>query len=389
MRGRRAAGDADDRAARIHVPVRRAEPRERGHDVHAVARWHAGGERLALGRGLDDAEAVAQPLHRRAGDEDAAFDGEALLAGDARGDRRQQPMLGEHRPRARVLQNEAAGAVRVLDRAGIEAALAEERGLLVARDAGDRDRASEDRRVRLGDGAAAVDDARQHRAGDVQLGQHTLVPVAVAQVVEHRARRVRGVDDVGAAAREFPDQPRIDGAERQLARLGARLRVRAAVIEQPAHFRAGEVGVDQQARPLAHLRFEAAGAQIFADGGGAAALPDDGVVDGSAGLAVPDERRLALVRDADRGDVFGCGLRFGEQALRRFELRRPDRLRIVRDPAGLREDLRKLERRLRDGRAIVVEEDGAAARRALVEREDVLRHAVIVSSGGFSPQRGP
>ena len=64
--------------------------------------------------------------------------------------------------------------------------------------------------------------------------------------------------------------------------------------------------------------------------------------------------------------------------LRGVELRRPDRLRIVRHPAGLRVDLRELERRLRDGRAAVVEEDRARAGGALVERQDVLRHALSV-----------
>ena len=68
---------------------------------------------------------------------------------------------------ARVLEDEAAGAVRVLRAARVEAALPEERRLLVAGDAGDRDRAPEDRGIGLGDDAAAVDDSRQHRARDV------------------------------------------------------------------------------------------------------------------------------------------------------------------------------------------------------------------------------
>ena len=42
--------------------------------------------------------------------------------------------------------------------------------------------------------------------------------------------------------------------------------------------------------------------QPLAEVGGAAVLPDDRVVDRLAGLAVPDDRRLALVGDADRGD---------------------------------------------------------------------------------------
>ena len=43
--------------------------------------------------------------------------------------------------------------------------------------------------------------------------------------------------------------------------------------------------------------------QFGADVGGAAVLPDDGAVHGLAGGAVPHHGGLALVGDADRGDV--------------------------------------------------------------------------------------
>src|SRR5207244_11465518 len=46
-----------------------------------------------------------------------------------------------------------------------------------------------------------------------------------------------------------------------------------------------------------------AAAQRSAGVGGAAILPDDGVVDRLAGRAVPHDRGLALVGDADGGDV--------------------------------------------------------------------------------------
>ena len=45
--------------------------------------------------------------------------------------------------------------------------------------------------------------------------------------------------------------------------------------------------------------------ELLAESGGAAILPDDGVVDGLAGGAVPDDGGFALVGDADGGDVAG------------------------------------------------------------------------------------
>ena len=52
-----AARDADDRAARVRVPPRRAEPGERGHDVDAAGVGDRLGERSGLGRVGDDARA--------------------------------------------------------------------------------------------------------------------------------------------------------------------------------------------------------------------------------------------------------------------------------------------------------------------------------------------
>src|SRR3569832_700467 len=70
------------------------------------------------------------------------------------------------------------------------------------------------------------------------------------------------------------------------------------------------------------------------------ALPHDRVVDGLAGLAIPQDRGLALARDADRRDR----LRIDsfQRLAERVEDRAPDVFRIVLDPAGLRIDLTKL-----------------------------------------------
>ena len=73
MPGTGAPGETGEEAAGILVPMRCTEARERGHQIHAAVVRHAGGERLDLAAGLDDPEPVPQPLHRRAGDEDAAF----------------------------------------------------------------------------------------------------------------------------------------------------------------------------------------------------------------------------------------------------------------------------------------------------------------------------
>ena len=134
----RAAREADDGAARCRIPLRRAEAGEGRHEVDVAGVGHAGGQRLDVGGALDDAEAVAQPLHRGAAHEHAAF--ERVLAG-RRGARPPSSAGGGARPAACVAgvhQHEAAGAVGVLGHARREAGLAEQRRLLVAGDAGQR-----------------------------------------------------------------------------------------------------------------------------------------------------------------------------------------------------------------------------------------------------------
>jgi hypothetical protein len=86
-------------------------------------------------------------------------------------------------------------------------------------------------------------------------------------------------------------------------------------------------------------RAVALAAEALAGIGRAAVLPDDGVIDGYASVTIPHDRGLALIRDADRGNVAWPGIRFRESFQRYGDLRGSDLLWIVLDPAGLRKDL--------------------------------------------------
>ena len=114
--------------------------------------------------------------------------------------------------------------------------------------------------------------------------------------------------------------------------------------------------------------------------GGAAILPHDGIVDRLAAGAVPYQRRLALVGDADRRDVARRKAGLGDGLAAGREHGAPEVLRIMLDPAGLREVLREFL--LGDGRdrAIGAEHDGAGGGRALVDGEDVAGHRVFGST---------
>ena len=138
VRARGAAREADERAARVRDPSR-ARPgrrrRARGRRRPCPAPTRPAPRVSAALR--DDAEPVAQPLDRRARDEHAALE---RVASSRRRSATPPwsagPRAEATRARARVEQQEAAGAVGVLGHARLDAALAEERGLLIAGDAG-------------------------------------------------------------------------------------------------------------------------------------------------------------------------------------------------------------------------------------------------------------
>ena len=183
-----------------------------------------------------------------------------------------------------------------------------------------------------------------------QAGEQLVVPVAGVDVEEQRARRVAGIGDVGCAAGEFPDEPAVDGAEREFARLRPRARA-GDVVEHPASFvpekyassTSPVFAANSGSRPRAFSRSQRRCR--------APVLPHDRVAYGLAGRAVPHDGRLALIGDADGGDVArgesGPCDGFGGHA----HLGYPDFVRVVLDPSRLREYLAKLFLRYRLDRA--------------------------------------
>ena len=165
--------------------------------------------------------------------------------------------------------------------------MAGESRLLVSGDPGDRDARAE--QLGLPDNVARRADLRQELARDPEEGEQLVVPLERVEREQERAGRVRGIGGVDLAARQAPDEPGVDGAEGEPVR-PARLR------EQPLELRRREVGIGRQPGPCA----EQLERELEATLGGPAILPDDRTVDRAATAALPEERRLALVRDPDR-----------------------------------------------------------------------------------------
>ena len=103
-------------------------------------------------------------------------------------------------------------------------------------------------------------------------------------------------------AGQVPDQPGIHGAEQHLARLGPGPKA-GMFVKQPARLWSGEIGGQRQAGFSTKPVLTGLSAQGLHQPVGAGVLPDDGVGDGPTGVGVPQHSRLALVGDADGGQV--------------------------------------------------------------------------------------
>ena len=349
-----AAGQADDRAAGISIPVGSAQAGEGGNDIDPVGVGHFLREVFGVGRGVDQAQLVTQPLNGGAGDEDGTFKGVVDFAAESPGDGGQQAVFGFNRFFAGVHQQEAAGAVGVFGHAGFEAGLTEERRLLVACDPSDRDFAAAEEGGGPEHARRGLDIRQQgHRAfeGFAEL----FVPFEGLDVEEHRSGRVGVVGRVDTAFRQFPEQPAVDGPEGQFAAFGS-FADAFDVVENPQQLGGGEIRVENQPGIVLHVICKARnGLEAIGIGRGPAALPNDGVVNRFAGLAVPHDGGFTLVGDPDGGNIFGSGVDFGHRFGTDGVLGGPDLHRIVFDPTRMRVDLREFVLCDTDNLTVVIE----------------------------------
>ena len=381
-----AAGDAYNGTAGVHIPIGRAETGEGGHDVDAAVVRHLLGIVFGVAALLDHPQAVAHPLDDGTAHKDTALQSILHLAVQADADGGDQAVLAAADGVTGVHEQEAAGAVGVLGLTLGKAPLPEQCSLLVPGNAGHRH--LHPAQVGGAVDLAGIRHAGQDATGDVQRFEQGVVPVQGADVVEHGAAGVGAVGHMDFAAGELPHQPGVHGAEQDLARLGPLPRA-GHVIQDPLDLGGGKIGIRHQAGILADV-FRHAGLlhQLVHQRGGAAALPDDGIVDGAAGGLFPQDGGLALVGDADGVNVMDIHAALGHHLVHDPVLGGPDLHGVVLHPALLRVDLLKLPLLHRDDVLLVVKQDGAAAGGSLVQCKNILcRHGSTTSvslRGGFT-----
>ena len=275
----------------------------------------------------------------------------------------------------RVQQQEAARAVGVLCLAGLEAALAEQRRLLVAGHARDGNARRHARVAGLAKAPRRAPDLGHHAGRNAKQVEQPRVPAAFVDVVEHGAACVGDVGGMHEPAGEHPNQPGVHRAKEQLAALGTLART-GHVVEDPRDLARGEVRVGQQTGLGLDLGSHlGVAAELVDHGGSAAALPHDGVGHRLARGGVPHDGGLALVVDADACDVLGTQAMALQQLGQTAQLREQNLLRVMLDPAWLGVDLRELALHHVDHLAVVVDQHRTRRRGALVERHHIARLA--------------
>ena len=191
-------------------------------------------------------------------------------------------------------------------------------------------------------------------------------------IEEEGACGVAGIGDVQCPGGEVPGQPAVDRAAGELTGKSA-LAGTGDMVEKPGKLSTGEVGVEEETGLGGEERFQSFTAQAFAERCGATILPDDGIVQGEAAAAFPEEDGFALVGDADGGDVGRRQPCLGEGLDSNAELAAPDLATVMFDPSRLRKDLGKFPLRQGADLEVLIEDDGAGAGRPLIKGKDV-RH---------------
>ena len=190
-------------------------------------------------------------------------------------------------------------------------------------------------------------------------------------IEQHGAGGVADIGGVDPPLGQLVDQPRVHCSECQFAGF-SELAGAGDILEHPGDLAGGEIGIDQKARALLNGLAMSRVAQALAEIGGAAILPDNRIVNGLSGVAVPQERGLALIGNADARYVFGAGTCFLKSFTSDSDLRRNNVLGIVLNPSGLGKDL--LELALGNGAdgTSLIEQQGARAGGALIQCQDVF-----------------
>ena len=252
----------------------------------------------------------------------------------------------------------------------MEAAVAEQRRLLIARHTHDGRHIGHDVARDAAVVARTPANLGHHGTRNVEERQQVVIPIERMDIKECGTAGVGVVGAKDLAAGEVVDEPGVDGAKHEVARRRALARA-VDVVENPLHLGGREIRIEREPRAGAHQLFCALLDQLVNQRRGAAALPYDGVIDGLAAYAVPHHRGLALVGDADGGDAVGMDATLKLDLHHDRDLAGEDRHGVLLYPTGARKTGFDAAARLGDDATVLVDNGREYRGGAAVERHDV------------------
>ena len=368
-----APGQPQNGAPGVGIPVGSPQSRKGRNHIAAVGVVDLLGHVLGIHGGFDKPKLIPKPLDGGPGHKNGAFEGIVHLPIQPPSDGGHQPVPGENGGFSGVHQQKGTGSVGTLGIAGIKAGLSEEGCLLVTGSTGNGDGCAE----KLG-GSVPINPTGgnglwEHGRRDIQQLQNLLIPLQSVDVEQHGSGGVGIIGYMNLSAAELPDQPGFHGAEQKLP-IVCQLPCSGDVFQNPADFGAGKIGIDYQTGFLPDGIHQPLFRQAVAVFGGSAALPHNGVTDGTACGFVPDDGGFTLVGDADGGDIRSGGTDVGHGLPGYLQLGGEDLVGVMLHPAGLGENLGKFL--LGDAAYFpcVVEQDAAVGGGAGIQRHNILGH---------------
>src|SRR5690606_11060558 len=180
-----------------------------------------------------------------------------------------------------------------------------------------------------------------------------------------------GLLGVRRAASQAHHEVGIHRAERELtsARAGSSVRL---VIEQPFQLRPRKVWIEHQASHFSNPLEMSPVPKLTAELRGSTILPYDRALHRAPRPTLPEQCGLALIGDADRGDIAPAQARVSERARDGSERALPQLFRLVLDPTRLRKVLCELLRMPSQGGPVEAQHQRRGAGRPLIQRQNVF-----------------
>ncbi|MNN55697.1 hypothetical protein D3C81_1705870 [compost metagenome] len=133
MTSRCAPGQPKHSPAGIHIPVGCAKTGKGGHDHNAFTVHYFSGFVLRIRRPFDQSQPFMQPLYGSSGNKYTAFQRIIQFISHPPGNGRQQTMLRGDGLCPCIHQNKAACTIRIFGTSCLQAGMAEQCGLLIAK----------------------------------------------------------------------------------------------------------------------------------------------------------------------------------------------------------------------------------------------------------------